>query len=836
MIVAGSASPLLLSSAGGYNLTNSLRFRSSASAYLNRTPASAGNRQIFTWSAWVKKAVVGSSTNNVLFCSTDNSTGTGWLHFNTGNYGSADTLTFEDQASSTALVTTQVFRDVSAWYHIVLAVDTTQATNTNRIKLYVNGLQITAFSTSTYPSQNANTNFNRTSFVNSIGCYFTGTSSFFNGYLAEVNFIDGQALTPSSFGQTSATTGVWIPKKYTGTYGTNGFYLPFTDNSALTTSSNVGLGKDFSGNGNYWTTNNISITSGSTYDSMTDVPTLTSATAANYCVLNPLDKAANFTLAGANLNFTPANTSDLYSCRSTFQIPSTGKWIWEVTNTNSAYMITAGLLSGSTALVGQQTVTCASMTVGSIGTFFSTSQWMNTTTTWSVTNVGNGDTLVIAYDADAGKIWFGRVASGGTTVTWYNTSGTADPSTGTDPRASSITAGGWFAGFGTYYTPSGASANFGQRPFSFTNIPTGFKALNTFNLPTPTIGATASTQANKYFDAITYAGNGQAVSSGGMVISSLNFQPDFVWIKDRTSPYSHNISDVLRGASTRVYSNLTNAEDTNTESVNTFNSNGFTVGNNVGVNTNGNGYAAWNWKANGSGSTNTAGTITSTVSANTSAGFSIVTFTAPSSNQSFTVGHGLGVAPSMVIKKRRDASLGGSWWTWHIGLGDNTTDYLALNTTDAESSLSNMWGTVGRTSTLLGFNVTASCVASETAVVYCFAQVAGYSAFGSYTGNGSSDGPFVFTGFRPKFVMIKSSSTGGAGYDWFMWDSSRNTYNVIDHALWANLSDAENTTAMVDFVSNGFKIRLNSSAMNGNGTTFIYMAFAENPFKYANAR
>ena len=459
-------------------VNNSLRFRSSASAYLSRTPSVAGNQKTWTYSAWVKRGILGT-LQKILECGSNSSNYATLLFNGPGGGPGADQIDFYSNSGGSMaayLDTTAVYRDPAAWYHIVFSVDTTQATASNRLKLYVNGVQVTSFTSAVYPTQNTDLFVNGTS-LQVIGPSPTlGGGQYFDGYMAEVQLIDGQALTPNSFG-TFNSYGVWQPITYGGSYGTNGFYLPFTNKTSTTT-----LGYDFGPAGNNWTTNNISLTTGSTYDSMTDVPTLTSATAANYAVLNPLDKAPNFTTADGNLSFTPANTSDLYSCRSSIQIPSTGKWIWQVTNTNSAYMITAGLLSGSTALTAQQTVSCAGMTVGAIGTFFSTTQWMNTTTSWSVTNIGNGDTLVIAYDADAGKIWFGRVASGGTTVTWYNTSGTADPSTGTDPRASGITAGGWFAGFGTYYTPSGASANFGQRPFAFTNTPTGFVALNTYNL------------------------------------------------------------------------------------------------------------------------------------------------------------------------------------------------------------------------------------------------------------------------------------------------------------------------------------------------------------------
>jgi hypothetical protein len=777
----------------GYFLEKSLRFRSSASAYLNRTMAAGSPVTVYTFSVWVKRGELSTIKPIVQ----------GYL--NNNNYGhiifkADNTIEWREFAAAVnygQVNTNAVFRDPSAWYHIVVVRNGTSLT------IYVNGVsQTLTVSTA----------------VNAAGGYLFGASTeqrigndqvnsaYFDGYLTEINFIDGQALTPSSFGETSPSTGVWIPKKYSGTYGTNGFYLDFKD-----TSSTTALGYDAAGS-NDWTVNNISLTSGSTYDSMTDVPTLTSATAANYCVLNPLDKATNFTLAGANLNFTPANTSDLYSCRSTFQIPSTGKWIWEVTNTNSAYMITAGLLSGSTALVGQQTVTCASMTVGSIGTFFSTSQWMNTTTTWSVTNVGNGDTLVIAYDADGGNIWFGRVASGGTTVTWYNTSGTADPSTGTDPRASSITAGGWFAGFGTYFTPSGASANFGQRPFAFTNIPTGFVALNTFNLPTPTIGATASTTANKYMNIALYTGTGSSQS-----ITGLGFQPDLTWIKGRSGATDHGLYDAVRGVQLQLESNTTTDETTETTGLTAFGSDGFTVGALAQLNTSSATYVGWNWKESAS------------------SGFDIVTYTGNGSAR--TISHGLGVAPNMIIvKARTTASTDQGWAVYHsANTAAPETDYLLLNSTAATADLDTVWNDTAPTSSVFSVGTNALVNANnDTYVAYCFAQVAGYSAMGSYTGNGSSDGVFVFTGFRTRYLLIKrTDSTGG----WVVLDTARDTYNDVDNYLYANSSAADaGSSNVLDINSNGFKIRNSWTDINGSGSTYIYYAVAENPFKYAVAR
>jgi hypothetical protein len=467
------------------------------------------------------------------------------------------------------------------------------------------------------------------------------------------------------------------------------------------------------------------------------------------------------------------------------------------------------------------------MTVGSIGTFFSTTQWMNTTTSWSVTNVGNGDTLVIAYDADAGKIWFGRVASGGSTVSWYNTSGTADPSTGTDPRASGITAGKWFAGVGAYYTPSGASINYGQRPFAFTNAPSGFKALCTQNLPTPTIGATSTTQANDYFNVVLWTGDNTTPRN----ITGVGFQPDFVWIKARSAAYWHRLFDAVRGATKTLYSNVTDAEATTTD-LTAFLTDGFTT-NNTDVNGSGITYVAWNWNAGGSNATNTAGTITSTVRANTTSGFSIVTYTGNGTSGA-TVGHGLGVTPGMIIIKARTAAY--NWAVWHTSLGGGNNS-LQLNNTGGTYTAFNYWNSTSPSSTVFTLGNDAGVNQNTNfQVAYCFAPVAGYSAFGSYTGNGSTDGPFVYTGFRPRYLLVKDATA--AAENWQIVDTARNTYNVAPNILQPNRSDAESAfgSGGFDILSNGFKIRTSSSSINTNGSTIIYAAFAESPFKYSLAR
>ena len=355
-------------------------------------------------------------------------------------------------------------------------------------------------------------------------------------------------------------------------------------------------------------------------------------------------------------------------------------------------------------------------------------------------------------------------------------------------------------------------------------------------------GATASTTANKYFDATTYTGNGTVLGSTQTITNAGSFQPDLVWLKSRSNAQDNNLYDAVRGisgtGSPALFSNLTDAETTYTGyGVSALNSNGFTLIGNGGLsNNNGFTYVGWQWRAsNATAVTNTSGSITSTVSANTTAGFSIVTYTG-NGTAGATIGHGLGVAPSMMIAKNR--SSGGSasyeWTVYHTSLG--ATKAVFLNDTGAAATDAGYWYNTAPTSTLITVpSNTRTNVNGSNFVIYCFAQVAGYSAFGSYVGNGVADGPFIFTGFRPRYFILKNITSAQS---WSVQDTSRSPYNVGSAVLLPNSSSAELTgTDFVDILSNGFKIRHSSSGNNNNnGDTYIYMAFAENPFKYANAR
>jgi hypothetical protein len=332
--------------------------------------------------------------------------------------------------------------------------------------------------------------------------------------------------------------------------------------------------------------------------------------------------------------------------------------------------------------------------------------------------------------------------------------------------------------------------------------------------------------------ATTYTGTG-ATASISNSNNGVSFQPDWVWVKQRNGTAYHALFDSVRGATKVIQSNTTTAEQTFATALTAFNSDGFTTGSSTDTNQSGQSYIGWQWKAGTTSASNTNGSITSTVSANTTAGFSVVTYTGTGANA--TIGHGLGVAPSMVIVKRRTGAAT-DWLVYQSSMAATPQNgYLSLNGTAGYTAYAAAWNNTAPTSTVVSIGSDVAVNGStSTYVAYCFAAVTGYSAFGSYTGNGSTDGPFVYLGFRPRFLLIKNSSVS---VDWVIEDTSRDTYNPVGAELEPNLSNAETTgNNDLDILSNGFKPRRNSTFANGSGNTIIYAAFAENPFKYANAR
>ncbi len=424
-------------------VNNSLRFRSSASAYLNRTPSVAGNQKTWTYSFWIKlgtigaeKVVLGTSVSNTPFTK---------IYFDTNS----NFTWYEYTGSNYVVTTTQVFRDPSSWYHVVLSVDTTQATASNRAKLYINGVQVTSFSSSSYVPQNTNTTVN-SAVATYIGQPGNG-GSYLDGYMTEVNFIDGQALTPNSFG-TFNSYGVWQPISYGGSYGTNGFYLPFTNKTSTTT-----LGYDFSPNGNNWTTNNISLTAGSTYDSMTDVPTLTSATASNYAVLNPLVyrfSTGQNGYSNANLTLTGQAGGNTWFNMGTIGIPaSSGKFYFECQIGTASNGIYVGVTQDSNF----QSANWDAYYDSANGVLYKGASTFAT----GLATATTGDVIAVAYDSIGNTCAFYKNNTLLGTVTGL-TSATMFPLQ--CARQSAV-----------------LNLNYGQQPWTYTP-PTGFVALNTYNL------------------------------------------------------------------------------------------------------------------------------------------------------------------------------------------------------------------------------------------------------------------------------------------------------------------------------------------------------------------
>jgi hypothetical protein len=513
LLAAGAEAP--------YEIERSLRFRSAASAYLNRTPGTAGNRKTWTWSGWVKRGQIGALAS-LLFYVKGSSNDATYLRFGF-DFQVTDAFSLTSYNSATIeLTTTQLFRDPSAWYHIVVAFDTTQATASNRVKIFINGSQVTSFSTANYPALNTDYGINN-NVEHDIGASIDTTSYYFDGYLTEINFIDGQALTPSSFGKYNEDTSVWQPIEYAGTYGTNGFYLNFSDNASTTT-----LGDDLSGNGNDWTTNNISVTAGATYDSMIDVPTPYDDGGngrGNYCVMNPLDKAANCVVASGNLNFS-TNDGNRQGIKGTFGV-STGKWYFEFTK-NSAASASVGVASAATAFAADSNVGSSATSWGYLTTGDKLNN--NSSSAYGATWTTN-DVIGVAFDMDAGTITFyknnssqGQAFSGlsGTVFPMgYNGSATAD------------------------------NFNFGQRPFAYTP-PTGFKALNTQNLPEGSITTSGS-----------FTGN--AATDGPFIY--LNGVPTSMTINGNAVTFGTHTDKLANGFKVRSSSSSYNAAGSNTYSI-----------------------------------------------------------------------------------------------------------------------------------------------------------------------------------------------------------------------------------------------------------------------------
>ena len=817
--------------------TQSLRFDDGSSAFLHRTPSGAGNQKTWTFSAWIKPSNVTISRS--IFARHDSGSNTFLFRLDQN-----DDLQVENYTSSAYqlhLVTDAKFRDISAWYHVVLSLDTTQGTAANRAKLYVNGVQKTSFSSSTYPSQNADLKVNAAA-VHRIGA--RAPDNYFDGYMAEVNFVDGLALDPTYFGETK--NGVWIAKKYTGSYGTNGFRLQFNQ-TGVGTASTTTIGADTSGNTNHFTSSGIVASDCAMPDSPEN----------NFATLNPLSFLTDNQLENGNLELDHEATSHRANTGTMFM--QTGKWYFEVHNKTSGAGSTiafgAGLQDITKLLSYASGANNYVYYVNNNSARFLANESSTTLSTDGTHTVGAGGIIQVAYDADTGKIFIGL------NNTYIAEDGGTDgnPATGANPTKTLSTSVDYIPFVGVYNNI--AIANFGQDSSFAGNKtaqgntdgngigdfyyapPSGYLALCTANLPEPTIGPNSGTneQADDYFNTVLWTGNGQS----GQAITGVGFKPDWVWIKERNSTSSNALYDSSRGIKKQLESNTTDAETNYDSNLLSFDTDGFTLGGSGATNQNNNTFVGWNWKANGgTTSTNDAsatsvGDTDSVIQANTDAGFSIVTYTGFSgSSGTATVAHGLSQAPEIIIHKSRTRT--SAWWVQAPNVLSTASHFLDFSTaTPFELS---SYGTMSApTSSVFSINGVDG-VGGESAnyVAYCFHSVEGYSKIGgSYTGNGSTDGTFVFTGFRPAFIMSKKTSGTG---NWEMFDTTRDPINYSGKYILANSSDAEGDTGtntaghIFDILSNGFKLRNTNSDRNSSGGTYIYMAFAEAPFKYANAR
>jgi len=773
-----------------YQISRSLRFNSADSAYLNRTPGSASNRKTWTWSGWIKRSKSGDF-RTIFSAATDTS------NLTIIRFHSDDRIEIRSATSGSTvfqLLTTQVFRDYSAWYHFVVSVDTTNTNGGDRVRFYVNGSEVTTFDTDTNPTQYADSWVNN-NILHEIGRQANNASNYYqDGYMTEINFIDGQQLTPASFGYTESSTGVWTPLQYTGTYGTNGFYLNFADNSNTTAAT---LGKDLSGNGNNFTPNNFSVTAGVGNDSLVDSPTnygtdtgAGGEVRGNYCTLNPLSKDSGITLSNGNLDYSSATNAD--DAFATMGLAS-GKWYFEFTPTSIPTLAQIGVATN-------QNLVSDGWLSNSVSYRSDGQKYVNgTASAYGATFVAN-DVIGAAVDIDNNLITFYKNNASQGAISYTFTGLIAFPV------------------FRLGNTGGTGNSNFGQRPFAYT-APSGYRALCTQNLPTSILPQTA------------FAVNTFTASNSSRVIGT-GIQSDLVLTKRRDSTYAILWHDALRGAGRTLYGNDTSAEVNNGSAyIQTFNSDSYGIGGSDNALNGGSGatYVSWTWNAGGTTVTNTTGGISAQVRANPAAGFSIVTYTGTSAS-SVTIGHGLGAAPNFIILKNRSAT--SAWYCYHSALGANAR--ISLNLTDAAFNGTGLWNSTAPTSTVFStVQDGASFNNGSNHIAYCWAEVAGYSRFGSYTGNGAADGPFVYCGFRPRWIMIKSTGTES----WGIWDSVRSEYNFADDFLLAQSNAAEqNGPQGVDFLSNGFKVRGNYAINNTNGQAYIFAAYAESPLKYSRGR
>tara|TARA_R100000988_G_scaffold44572_2_gene22030 strand:- start:555 stop:3125 length:2571 start_codon:yes stop_codon:yes gene_type:complete len=835
--------------------TQSLRFDSANTAYLYRTNSSNSNRKKFTWSGWLKKSVI--------FASTATANQTYILSGGAAGGNPIDAFYFDGQALSGLNLnrlsnyfymgnssshgsyvdysqeTTMQFQDVAQWYHIVLAVDTSQSTASNRVKYYVNGTQQT--DTSQYYAQvpqNMDTSINNNVLQNIGRSTDVGDSRTFEGYMAEVNFVDGYQYDASYFGETK--NGVWIAKKYTGSYGTNGYRLEFKNTSVGSGSSST-IGADTSGNDNHWTSSGIAASDCNIPDSPEN----------NFCTMNPLvnTNGASGAFSEGNLKITKSGTTYSFF-QSTFGFKK-GKWYAEIRcNSFSQYRFMVGIAEMNMETYMTGSGNDPHSTAGTI--FYDDSGYGHYDGSGVAINTfsggvgfGAGNVIGLALDMDSSTQTI-KFYKDGSLVTTKDLPASAIDHMGFACNWYDANVGVWnfgqdstFAGEETATSNSDGNGN----GLFHTSVPSGYLAACTANFTDDDdalIGPNSDTQAGDHFNTVLWTGN-----ATDRDITDVGFKPDWVWTKSRSASNSHYLFNSTRGVLKDLEIDNNDAESTEADSLEAFLSNGFSLGTNNNTNANTVTFVGWNWKANG-GTTTTndasatgVGSRDSVYQANTTAGFSIVTYDGDSSDQNGTVStiaHGLGAVPKWILFKPLDNFDGA---VYHAG---NTsapeTERLILFSSSgnlATGDDAGFFNDTAPTSTVFTIGPRKHVNSNGGMIAFCFAEIEGYSKFGSYTANNGTNNAFVYTGFRPAFVMIKATAVA---QEWAIIDNVRDTFNdASSNVLYPNYQNAESTDGsnIVDFLSNGFKIRATASVGYLTGV-YVYMAFAEAPFKYANAR